>query len=158
MRKVGTTQVPPFLKGTNLRVNALFRYECAPSFRNLPTLCILYKTVPLMWRAKCPIKAWRCPFAHFVSSLYNCAPCRGKQKFAGTISRFRHRYKGPNTWRAKFPIKHKCAPLPTLCLLYVTVPRNGPKKAQLGTKILRKSVLFLNKEGACFALKLTLLT
>ena len=38
--KWGTT------KGTNLRVNALFRYECAPSFRNLPTLCILHKTVP----------------------------------------------------------------------------------------------------------------
>ena len=40
MRKVGTT------KGTNLRVNALFRYECAPSSRNLPTLCMLHKTVP----------------------------------------------------------------------------------------------------------------
>ena len=33
-------------KGTNLRINALFRYECAPSFGNLPTLCILHKTVP----------------------------------------------------------------------------------------------------------------
>ena len=36
------------LKGTNLRFNALFRYECAPSFRNLPTLCILHKTVPII--------------------------------------------------------------------------------------------------------------
>ena len=60
-------------KGTNLRVNALFRHECAPSFRNLPTIMIYWdnfpgSTVPyikaLMWRAKCPIKAWRCPFAH----------------------------------------------------------------------------------------------
>ena len=33
--------------GTNLRFNALFRYECAPSFKNLPNLCIiLHKTVP----------------------------------------------------------------------------------------------------------------
>ena len=38
--KWGTT------KGTNLRFNTLFRYECAPSFRNLPSLCILHKTVP----------------------------------------------------------------------------------------------------------------
>ena len=28
-------------KGTNLRFNVLFRYECAPSFKNLPTLCII---------------------------------------------------------------------------------------------------------------------
>ena len=111
--KWGTT------KGTDLRVNALSRYECAPSFRNLPTLCILHKTVPhyrgktndslgqfswfsrsyieaLMWRAKWPIKAWRCPFAHFVSSLYNCVPSGAKQRFTGTNSRFRRRYKGPN--------------------------------------------------------------
>ena len=33
-------------KGTNLRISALFRYECALSFRNLLTLCILHKTVP----------------------------------------------------------------------------------------------------------------
>ena len=86
MRNVGTTN------GTNLRVNALFRYEYAPSFRNLPTLCILHKTVPhyrgkimihwdnfpgstipikaLMWRAKCPINAWRCPFAHELCLLF----------------------------------------------------------------------------------------
>ena len=34
------------IKGTNLRVNALFRYECAPSSRNLPTLCIIHEAVP----------------------------------------------------------------------------------------------------------------
>ena len=34
-------------KGTNLRVNALFKYECAPSFRNLPTVYILHKTVQI---------------------------------------------------------------------------------------------------------------
>ena len=32
----------------------------------------------IMWRVKCPIKAWRCPFAHFVSSLFNCAPSEEK--------------------------------------------------------------------------------
>ena len=37
-----------------------------------------------------------CPIAHFVSSLFNCAPLGGKQRFTGTISRFRRRYKGPN--------------------------------------------------------------
>ena len=148
--KWGTT------KGTNLRFNALFRYECAPSFKNLPTLCIiLHKTVPhysgktndslgqvswfnrsyikaLMWRAKCPIKAWRCPFAHVVSSLYNyCAPSGAKQRFTGIFSRFRHRYKGPNEG-LNASLGHKGAPLPTLCLLYITVPRNGQKNKHVG--------------------------
>ena len=43
MRKVGDD----YIKGTNLRFNTLFRYECVPSFKNLTTLCIiLHKTVP----------------------------------------------------------------------------------------------------------------
>ena len=37
----------------------------------------------------------------------------------------------------------------------LTVPCNG-QKIHLGTKILKKSVLFLTEEGACFTLKMTL--
>ena len=59
----------------------------------------------LIWKAKCPIQAQRCPFANFVP-LYLC-PVMGKK----------------NTYR---------------------------------DKILRKSVLFLNKEGAHFTLKMKL--
>ena len=118
-------------------------------------------TVPikaLMWRAKCPIKAWRCPFAHFVSSLYNiyCAPSGAKQRFTRTFSRFRRRYKGLNEG-LNASLGHKDAPLSTLCLPYITVPRNGQKKGHLGTKILRKYVLFLTEEGTRFTLKMTLL-
>ena len=46
------------------------------------------------------------------------------------------------------PLCQLCA-----CLPYITVPRNEQKNAQLGTKILRKSVRFLNEEGACFTFK-----
>ena len=73
------------------------------------------------------------------------------------ISLFRRRYKGPNDG-LNVSLGHKGAPLPTLCLPYITVPRNEQKKAHLGTKILRTSVLFLNEEGACFTLKMTLFT
>ena len=45
-------------KGTNLMVNALFRYECAHFFRNLPTLCILHKTVPHYIGAKLMMHHW----------------------------------------------------------------------------------------------------
>ena len=85
-------------------------------------------TVPmksLMWRAKCPIKAWRCPFAHFVSSLYNCAPSGAKQRFTGTFTRFRHRYKGPNEG-LNASLGHK-VPLCQRCAFSITVPRNGQK-------------------------------
>ena len=39
----GTSKERGTTKGTTLRVIALFGYMC-PSFRNLPTLCILHKT------------------------------------------------------------------------------------------------------------------
>ena len=60
-------------------------------------------------------------------------------------------------WRAKInaPLRHKGAPLSTLCLLYYYVLRNG-QKSTFRDKILRKSVLSLNKEGASFTLKITL--
>ena len=69
-------------------------------------------------KAKCPIKAWRCPFAQFVSSLYNCAPSGAKQRFTGTFSRFRRRYKGQTNEGLNASLGHKGAALSTLCLLY----------------------------------------
>ena len=56
-----------------------------------------------------------------VSSLFNCAPSGAKQRLAGTIFPFRHRYKGPNE-RLNVSLGHKDAPLPTLCLPYITAP------------------------------------
>ena len=47
---------------------------------------------------------------------------------------------------------HKGAPLPTLCLLYFTVPRQGQKFAFRDLNI-EENALFLNKKGVCFTLK-----
>ena len=43
------------------------------------------------------------------------------------ISLFRRRYKGPNEG-LNVSLGHKGAPLPTLCLPYITVPRNEQKR------------------------------
>ena len=86
------------------------------------------------------------PLPIYVFSLQQCAPLGAKQRFTGTISRFRRRYKGPNKG-LNASLGHKGAPLPTLRLLFITVPRNGQKRAHLGTTILRKSVLFLTEDG-----------
>ena len=43
------------------------------------------------------------------------------------ISLFRRRYKGLNEG-LNVSLGHKGAPLPTLCLPYITVPRNGEKR------------------------------
>ena len=56
-----------------------------------------------------------------VSSLYNCAPSGTKQRFTGTYSRFRRRYKGPNEGLNAL-LGHKGASLSTLCLLYNCAP------------------------------------
>ena len=54
---------------------------------------------------------------------------------------------------------HKGASLPTLCLLCITVPRNGQKNNNIfRDRILKKFALFHNKEGACFTFKMTLFT
>ena len=121
---------------------------------NLPGSTVSIKPKGTYVRAKC-MKAWRCPFyfAHCVSSLYNCAPLGAKKKrFPGTISRFRRRYKGPNYEGLNVPLRYKCAPLPTLCLLYVTVPRNGQKSRILGKYVLTKKghVLLLKQNMPLF--------
>ena len=97
---------------------------------NFPGSTVPIKTLCEGLNAPC-IKAWRCPFAHFVSSLYKCTPSGAKQRFTGTISRFRRRYKGPNYEGLNAPLGHKGAPLPTLCLLFIPVPRNGQKKKRI---------------------------
>ena len=111
-------------------------------------------TVPIkiMWRAKCPIKLWRCPFAHFVSSLYNCAPLGAKQRFTGTISRFRRHYMGPNKGLIA-SLGHKGAPLPTVCLLNITVPRNGEKSTFRDKNIWGNRSISSPKKGHVFLLK-----
>ena len=43
------------------------------------------------------------------------------------ISLFRRHYKGPNEG-LNVSLGHKGAPLPTLCLPYITVPRHEQKK------------------------------
>ena len=101
-----------------------------------------------------------CPFAILclLFTTYFAPSGAKKKRFAGMISRFHRRYKGPNYEGLNAP-RHKCAPLPTLCLLYVTVPHSGQRKSTLWDKNIEEICPFpqLNKEGACFALKIALL-
>ena len=81
-------------------------------------------------------------------------PLQGQwERFTGTIFRLRRRYKCPICERLNAPLlRHKGAHLPTLCLLYITVPRQGQKNAFKDLNI-EENFPFLNKKGACFTLK-----
>ena len=96
-----------------------------------------------------------CPSCVFSFQL---CPIRGKTKIHGdNFPVPSSLYKVPNEG-LNVSLGHKGAPLPTVCLPYITVPRNGQKRAQFREyKILKKSVLYLNEDGACFTLRITLL-
>ena len=105
-----------------------------------------------MWRSKCPIKAWRCPFAHFVSSLsYNCTPWGAKQRLTGTIYRFRRRYNGPNVTMPHYGIK---VPLCPLCAFsIITVHARQWQTFAFRDLNIDENALFFNEKGAWFTLK-----
>ena len=72
-------------------------------------------TVPikaLMWRAKCPIKAWRCPFANFVPSPIT-VPRNGQKnntfrdKNIEEICPFPHRRRGMFSFKLHFLLRKK---------------------------------------------------
>ena len=146
----------------SIKLCPLYRAKLMIHWDNFPGSTVPMKA--LMWRAKCPIKAWRCPFAHFVSSLYNCAPSaealcpycvfslqlcpiRGKTRgqFSGSVVAIRAPNQGLNA-----SLGHKGAPLPTLCLLYITVTRNGQNKAHLGTKNIEEICPFRHRRRGMF--------